>query len=126
VSQQPYQPGQQGGYQQPGQPGYPQGGYQQPGAGAPQPGYGGYPGGSQYGGGPRPNPLNNAAGLGSILQIVGGVVVLLGIIAAIISLTLDGVSGSGKFLSFADSLIYSLGLGGLLVGLGAVLKSRPR
>jgi hypothetical protein len=124
VSQQPYQPGQQGGYQQPGQPGYPQGGYQQPGAGGPQPGYGGYQGGSQYGGSPRPNPLNNPAGLGSILQITGFVVVALGIIAGIISLTLDGVGGSAKFISFAEALVSGFGLGGLLVGLGAILKTR--
>lgn len=124
MSQQPYQPGQQGGYQQPGQSGYPQGGYQQPGSGGPPPGYGGYQGGSQYGGAPRPNPLNSTSWVGTALQIVAVVVLVLGVIAGIISLTLDTLTGSGKFIAFAEDLISGFGFSGLLLGLAAILKNR--
>jgi hypothetical protein len=134
VSQQPYpgQPGQPGqpqpgGYPPPGQQGYPQGGYQQP--QQPPQGYGSYQGGPPPGQpSPRPsagNPLTAPATLAPILLYVGYAVVGLGIIAAIMSLTIDGASGSAKFVQFLGELITSFGFGGILIALAAFLKSRP-
>ncbi len=130
MSQQPYQqpgqqqgqqPGQQSGYPQPGAApqGYPQG-YQQPGQ---QQGYGGYQQPQRSGAGAM--NLNTAAGVAPILQILGFVVAGLGVLAAILAFTIDGISGSYKFQQFVYMLFLGLGLGGVLVGLAAILRSRP-
>ena len=126
---QPNQPGQPGGYQQ---PGYPQGGYPQPGQ-PPQPGYGQYQGagGPQPFGSPSPstpsrgNPMDSPATLAPILQIVGYVVAVLGVIGGLFAFGIDGYPGSFKFVTFAGSVVAGLGFGGILVGLAAILKSRP-
>ena len=133
MSQQPYQqpgqPGQPGGYPPPGQPGYPQGGYQQPGQ---PPAYGGYPGGPGTPQSPPPysgpsrrtNPLDSAATLAPILQIVGYVVVALGVLAGILSFTVDFASGTSKFINFLQNVVFGLGFGGVLLALSAFLKGR--
>jgi hypothetical protein len=140
VSQQPYpgqpdQPGQPGqpqpgGYPPPGQQGgYPQGGYQQP-QQPPQPQrYGGYQGspppsrssGSGSGSG---NPLTVPATLAPILLYVGYAVIALGVIAAIVTLTITG-DGAAKFAQFLEELVTGFGFGGILIALAAFLKSRP-
>jgi hypothetical protein len=130
VSQQPYpgQPGQPGqpqpgGYPPPGQQAYPQGGYQQP---QPPQGYGSYQGAPQPGQPSRSsgNPLTVPATLAPILLYVGYAIVALGIIAAIVTLTIDG-DGSAKFVQFLTDLITGFGFGGILIALATFLKSRP-
>lgn len=124
MSQQPYQPGQPGqpgGYPQ-GQPGYPQGGYQQPGQ------YGGYPGTPSPSARSGGNPLGTAAGLAPILQILGYVVVGLGVLAFILALTISNPDGApiypGTYRLFLGvaGLTGGLGLGGLLLALSVMLK----
>ena len=133
MSQQPYpgqpdQPGQPqpGGYPPPGQQGgYPQGGYQQP-QQPPQPQrYGGYQGS------PPPsrssgsgNPLTVPATLAPILLYVGYAIIALGVIAAIVTLTITG-DGAAKFAQFLEELVTGFGFGGILIALAAFLKSRP-
>lgn len=129
MSQQPYQqpgqPGQPGGYPPGGQPGgYPQGGYPQPGAPSGRPGYGAYPSpGSPYAsGGGAGNPLSTAAGLAPILQILGCVVAVIGVVGGFFAFGIDGYPGSLKFVTFAAAVVAGLGFGGVLLALSALLR----
>ncbi len=141
MSQQPYQPGPPGQPSQPGQPGgyqqpgYPAGGYPQPGQ-PPAPGYGRYQGsgGQQPFGSPSPgapssrasgNPMDSPATLAPIIQIVGYVVAVLGVIGGFFAFGIDGYPGSFKFVTFAATAVAGLGFGGVLVALAALLKTRP-
>ena len=125
MSQQPFQPGQPGqpgGYPQGGQPGgYPQGGYQQPGQ---QP-YGGYPGatpGYRSGGGGGGNPLSNTETLATVLQILGYVVAVVGVVGGFFAFAIDAYPGSLKFVTFAGSVVAGLGFGGVLLALAALVR----
>ena len=138
MSQQPFQPGQQpGGYQQPGQSGYPpQGGYQQGGYQQPpppqqqqQPGYGNYPGAPSQFGGPSSaagagNPLNNPTLVAMILQIAGIVVAVIGVIGSFFAFAIDGYPGSLKFVTFSATIVAALGFGGVLIGLSHLVKTK--
>lgn len=132
--------GQSGGYGQGSygsgaqQAGYGQG--QQPGYGAP---YGQSPYGQQAWGPPYAQGPANAgakrssgaraglstpAGVGGLLIVLGYVVAGLGVAAAISALTVTGVGGGYVFESFCRELLLGLGVGGLCLGMGHLLKAR--
>jgi hypothetical protein len=55
---------------------------------------------------------------------VGYAVIALGVIAAIVTLTITG-DGAAKFAQFLEELVTGFGFGGILIALAAFLKSRP-
>ena len=90
-----------------------------------QPAYGQ---GSPYAGATRSQGsktgLSTLAGAGGLLVVLGYLVAVLGVIAAIAALTVTGVGGGYVVESFAHDLLLGLGLGGLCIGLGQLLKAR--
>ncbi len=90
-----------------------------------QPAYGQ---GSPYAGATRSSAprggLSTAEGAGGLLVVLGYAVAVLGVIAAIAALTVTSVGGGYVVESFCRDLLLGLGVGGLCLGLGQLLKSR--
>lgn len=90
-----------------------------------QPAYGP---GSPYAGATRSSAprggLSTAEGAGGLLVVLGYAVAVLGVIAAIAALTVTSVGGGYVVESFCRDLLLGLGVGGLCLGLGQLLKSR--
>ena len=90
-----------------------------------QPAYGQ---GSPYAGATRSSAsrgrLSTAEGAGGLLVVLGYAVAALGVIAAIAALTVTSVGGGYVVESFCRDLLLGLGIGGVCLGLGQLLKSR--
>ncbi|HSP37127.1 MAG TPA: hypothetical protein VLR26_05190 [Frankiaceae bacterium] len=130
------QPAGQGGGQPGGQQGYgqpSQGFGQQPYGGQPYGGGGqqfggpGQPYGSGPGGGSSSNPLGSANGIAQIVTITGYAVGALGLLAAILFLTIDTRYSGGSAANIAQAclaLVTGGGLGAVCIALGQIVKQR--
>ncbi len=84
--------------------------------------------GSPYSGATRSSAprggLSTPEGAGRLLVVLGYAVAALGVIAAIAALTVTSVGGGYVVESFCRDLLLGVGVGGLCLGLGQLLKSR--